>query len=148
MTPAHEQAPRILVVDDDPINRAVVGRGLRRLGVEVIFATNGAEAVALARRELLDAILMDGQMPVMDGLEATRRIRNLPDPFGSQPIIGVTADSRDGMRKQYLDAGMNACLAKPIDWVELHRALAELADIPRSDKKLSRAKGARHHLTT
>src|SRR3954463_1789357 len=92
---------RILVVEDVKLNRDLIGHMLEREGHEVDFAVNGAEAVEHAKRNKLDAILMDVQMPVMDGLEATRRIRALPVDARRVPIIGVTADVLASERERY-----------------------------------------------
>jgi response regulator RpfG family c-di-GMP phosphodiesterase len=83
--------------------------------------------VALAARERFDVIVMDVQMPVMDGLEATRRIRRLSPPAGAVPIVGLSANVLEEERRRYLAAGMDRCLTKPIAWPELFSALAEAA---------------------
>ena len=70
---------------------------------------------------------MDVQMPVMDGIEATRRIRRLPPPHGAVPIFALTANVMASERERYLAAGMNLCLTKPIVWPDLFAALAEVA---------------------
>lgn len=123
------QARRVLVVDDDDFNRATLKSFLGKQGHELVFAINGAQAVALAAREPFDIILMDVQMPVMDGLEATRKIRQLPAPCGSVPIIGLTASFRASDLPNYLQAGMTQCLAKPIDWKRFAAALARHMDL-------------------
>ena len=111
----------ILVVDDNALNREVAARILRASGAIVSMAANGQEAVTAvegmvhdgARR--LDAILMDVQMPVMDGLEATRRLRAMPGRSGGLPIIGLTAGVSSDERSAALAAGMNAVVGKPFD---------------------------------
>lgn len=115
---------RILVVDDDDANREILKSFLGKQGHELVFAINGAQAVEVAAREPLDLILMDVQMPVMDGLQATRRIRQLPRPHSSVPIIGLTASFRASDLPAYLQAGMTECLAKPIDWTRFADALS------------------------
>ena len=72
-------------------------------------------------------VLMDVQMPVMDGIEATRRIRQLPGPQAAVPIFALTASMVASERQRYLAAGMDRCLSKPIVWAELFAALAEVA---------------------
>jgi PAS domain S-box-containing protein len=124
--PASVPPLRILVVEDVEVNRAMLGGILGRHGHAVTFAGNGAEAVGLASRERFDAVLMDVRMPVMDGVEATRRIRRLPPPAGRVPIIGLTANVMAGERERYLAAGMDDCLGKPVDWGRLFAALARL----------------------
>ena len=115
---------RVLVAEDVELNRDLLSDMLGRHGHEVVFATNGEEAVALATKRTFDLVLMDVQMPVMDGVEATRRIRRLPPPAGHVPIVGLTANVLASERERYLAAGMNGCIGKPIVWPELFAALA------------------------
>ncbi|HSV84817.1 MAG TPA: ATP-binding protein [Ramlibacter sp.] len=115
---------RILVAEDVEINREILRTTLARQGHLLRFAVDGVEALALAQQHDFDVILMDVQMPVMDGVEATRRIRRLPAPKGSVPILGLTANVMARERERYLHAGMNDCLPKPIDWDRLAAALA------------------------
>jgi signal transduction histidine kinase/DNA-binding NarL/FixJ family response regulator/HPt (histidine-containing phosphotransfer) domain-containing protein len=118
---------RVLIVEDVELNRIVLGEALARQGHEVIFAENGSQAVAAAARERFDAVVMDVHMPVMDGLEATRRIRALNPPACEVVIVGLTADVMQEERYRYLQAGMDCCLAKPPAWPELFAALAQAA---------------------
>ena len=118
---------RILVAEDVEINRELLRTALERAGHRVAFASDGAEALAAVQREPFDVVLMDVQMPVMDGVEATRRIRRLPPPVGQVPIIGLTANVMARERELYLGAGMDDCLPKPVDWHRLHAALARIA---------------------
>src|SRR3954452_18671985 len=104
---------RVLVADDVEVNRELLGEVLGRHGHAVAFAADGAEAVALVARERFDAVLMDVQMPVMDGVEATRRVRALPPPACRVPVLGLTANVLEGERRRYLSAGMDRCLTKP-----------------------------------
>ena len=90
------------------------------------LAEDGAVALELAQ-EPPDVVLMDIQMPVMDGLEATRRIRLLPQPAGTVPILALTANVMANDRERYLASGMNRCLTKPVIWPELFAALAAVA---------------------
>ncbi|MBM6579394.1 response regulator [Microvirga sp. BT689] len=129
MKAAHVHFPqaspcRILVAEDVAINRDLLKDVLTRQGHRVIFAENGAEALAWVGKETFDLILMDVQMPVMDGIEATRRIRKLDAPARSIPILALTANVMAKEREQYLAAGMTECLMKPIDWVQLAAAIA------------------------
>ena len=105
---------RLLIADDNATNRLVASTLLRRLGAEVEEAEDGLAALTLARREQFDLILMDIQMPHMDGLEATRAIRALPGPRGQAPIIALTANAMSHQRLACLEAGMNGVAAKPI----------------------------------
>jgi CheY-like chemotaxis protein len=128
--PASVTPLRVLVAEDVAVNRELLGEVLGRHGHAVTFAANGAEAVAVVARERFDAVLMDVQMPVMDGMEATRLIRKLPPPAGTVPVIGLTANVLEGERRRYLAAGMDRCLTKPVAWEDLFAALAETAVRP------------------
>ncbi|EGV18349.1 response regulator [Thiocapsa marina] len=111
----------ILLVEDNALNQEVAKRMLQRTGAVVTLAENGIEAVALATTQDFDLVLMDLQMPMMDGFEATRRIRpQRPD----LPIIALSAAVMEIDRNGAREAGMNGHLAKPIDTVELYRTLA------------------------
>ncbi len=104
----------VLVVDDNQVNQTVAAEMLRRSGYEVEIAVNGLEAVEATHRRRFDAVLMDWQMPVMDGLEATRRIRDREGEAARTPIIALTSSSMKGDREDALAAGMDAFLAKPV----------------------------------
>jgi CheY-like chemotaxis protein len=103
---------RILIAEDNPINRMVEADHLAGKGYEIIEAGNGIEAVELAQKQNPDLILMDIQMPGMDGLEAIRLIRALPN-LAAVPIIALTALAMPGDRERCLEAGANEYLAKP-----------------------------------
>ncbi|MEY4982590.1 MAG: hypothetical protein RIR62_856 [Pseudomonadota bacterium] len=105
---------KALVVDDNPINRELSGAILVKNGFAVEGATNGAEALEAVLQQDFDVILLDGNMPVMDGLETARRIRALPTGKGRVPIIGLTGRTEDGDREAGLLAGMNDYLVKPV----------------------------------
>ena len=104
---------RVLIVEDNALNQRLAKELLTQLGAGVALAANGLEAVEAAARERFDAILMDVQMPEMDGLEATRRIRARPDGK-AVPIIAMTAHALAGSREQCLAAGMSDFIGKPI----------------------------------
>lgn len=106
---------RILLADDNFINQKVAGALLTRLGHVVSYAADGQEALQAVQDESFDAVLMDVQMPNMDGLEATRAIRALPDGKGRLPIIAMTAGSSEDDEKQCLAAGMDGHVSKPFD---------------------------------
>lgn len=120
---------RILVADDEPVNLKLIGLVLRRAGYQPFTATNGGEAVELFKRERPNFILMDMQMPEMDGMEATRAIRQIERNFGWQPayVSALTANVMPDDRQRCLDAGMNNYLSKPMNKVDLARMLAEAA---------------------
>lgn len=106
----------ILVVDDVAINRKLIEGQLGRSGCKIYGASNGKEALQLLMEHPVDVVLMDLQMPVMDGLEATRAIRNLEEhTVASVPIIGVTANLNPQRHEQCLEAGMSDVIAKPLD---------------------------------
>ena len=107
---------RVLVVEDNQVNQMVAQALLRKLGLEVDLAGNGQIALQVLRRQRYDLIFMDCQMPVMDGLEATERIRaDSNDEVRSIPIVAMTANAMHGDREACIAAGMNDYLAKPID---------------------------------
>ncbi|MDZ4800737.1 MAG: response regulator [Bryobacteraceae bacterium] len=107
-------AIRVLVAEDHKVNQRVAEFMLSRLGCATHIVENGEQAVEACSRGSYDLILMDCQMPVMDGFEATRRIRALSGAAARTPIIALTANAMDGERERCLDAGMDDYLAKPI----------------------------------
>ena len=114
---------RILLVEDNETNLQVARELLEKVGIDVVSATNGLEAVTLAARERFDGILMDLQMPIMDGLTATREIRKGPTP-SELPILAMTANAMSAARDECLAAGMNDHIAKPIKPAILYEILA------------------------
>ncbi len=113
---------RVLVVEDNEINQQVARELLESVGMAVCLAEDGAQALAILDKESFDAVLMDVQMPVMDGLEAARRIR-ADERFEALPVIAMTAHAMVQDRRASLDAGMNDHVTKPIDPAELFAAL-------------------------
>lgn len=107
-------AGRVLLAEDNPVNQKVAVHILHKLGYSVDTAADGAQAVRAVEREDYDVVLMDNQMPVMDGFQATLEIRALPGAKGQIPIIAVTANAIEGDRARCLQAGMNDYVPKPI----------------------------------
>ena len=114
---------RALVVEDNPVNQKVALRQLALLGVQADVASNGREAVAMTAGVAYDLVLMDCQMPDLNGYEATAAIRRAEGPNQSVPIIAMTADVVTADRQRSLDAGMSDYLSKPIELDELARVL-------------------------
>ena len=120
----------ILLAEDNPINQMIVRTGLQREGHVVDVVSDGAQAVRAAISRHYDLILMDMQMPEMDGVAAARLIRELTSPTVTTPIVALTADAVSEHRTAYLAAGLDGFLAKPIDWAELRRVLATVTAKP------------------
>ncbi len=113
----------VLIVEDNPLNARVAVALVQKLGFETRLATNGQEALAAMAREPFLAVLMDCHMPVMDGFEATRRIRQLAPPLGRVRIVALTAGSTSDELRACLEVGMDEALAKPATLATLARAL-------------------------
>lgn len=117
---------KVLIVEDNPFNLKVLDSLMRNRGYATDFAVNGLFACEKVQKTDYDLILMDVQMPVMDGLTATREIRK-QSPDDKQPyIIAITANAMGGDRKMCIDAGMNDYIAKPVTTASLDQALAKL----------------------
>jgi CheY-like chemotaxis protein len=113
----------ILVVEDDPISRRILAGLLKEEGRDIDTAVNGTEAVEAAKRRPYDAILMDIQMPEMDGFAATRAIRALPTPSGATPVIAMTADADLLQGDEWRDCGMIDFVTKPINRKQVNEKL-------------------------
>jgi two-component system, sensor histidine kinase and response regulator len=118
---------RILVVEDNPVNSLMIVRVLEKHGHSAWTATSGEEAVACFSRQPFDAVLMDVQMPDIDGFEVTRRIRKLEGTERRVLVIATTAHALDGDRERCLASGMDDYLTKPIQFNELFAALKRVA---------------------
>jgi two-component system, cell cycle response regulator DivK len=114
--------PRLLYIEDNEMNRDMLSRRLQRRGFEVLIAADGEEGVSLASAQRPDLILMDMSLPVLDGWEATRRIKAAPDTRRI-PIIGLTAHAMAADRDKCLEAGCDDYNTKP---VELGRLLEKI----------------------
>src|SRR5215469_24648 len=110
--------PKILLVEDNEMNRDMLSRRLQRKGYEVVIATDGQQAVAMAASESPALILMDMSLPVFDGWEATRRIK-AADETKKIPVIALTAHAMAGDREKSLEAGCDDYDTKPIELVRL-----------------------------
>jgi len=124
---------RILLVEDDPVSLFAASRVLEKAGQRVVSATDGAEALDRLRTGSFDLVLMDVQLPVLDGVQATAVIRNDPDMGENSriPIIAMTAYAMSGDREKFLAAGMDDYIAKPVGIAELLAALSRLGVRPR-----------------
>ncbi|MCI0915253.1 MULTISPECIES: ATP-binding protein [Pseudomonas] len=116
------QGERILLVEDNPVNQSVIEAMLRSLGLEVSVAQDGIQAVEKVSQQRFAAILMDCRLPQLDGYEATRRIRLLPNG-GQLPIIALTANALQGDRERCMAAGMDDYLSKPLRRTDLQQVL-------------------------
>ncbi len=140
MEPVPEPGPaggpplRVLLAEDQPVNQRVMLHMLRYLGYEADLAGNGQEVLEALARQPYDVVLMDVQMPGMDGLEATRRIRCQFPAGGGPRILALTAHAMTGDRERFLAAGMDGYLGKPVAMAELAAALAAAAVNPGGDR--------------
>jgi PAS domain S-box-containing protein len=128
-TPGRKKSLHILLAEDNPVNQKVARAMLGKLGHVADTASDGVEALEAVEKKLYDVVLMDCQMPRMDGYEATRKIRDLEKRLGRRPtrIIALTASALLGDRQKCIDAGMDAYLSKPVRPAELRQALENVA---------------------
>ena len=115
---------KVLLAEDSETNRIIIEAYLDQLGVEVHSVSNGAEALVAVERESFEIALLDVNMPVMNGLEAARRIRAMPSRKSKMPIIALTAYSLPDMKERCRDAGMDGFLSKPMDRRDLFQSIA------------------------
>jgi CheY-like chemotaxis protein len=126
LQPTIEQDARslkILVAEDNPLIQKLISRLLRKRGHHLDLVWNGSDAVAAVQRESYDLILMDMQMPDMDGIAATKIIRGLNGPARTLPIVALTGNALTGQREICLAAGMNDYLSKPFEPADLYAAI-------------------------
>ena len=121
----------ILIVEDNEMNRDMLSRRLIRRGYEIVMAVDGEEGIAAAKSKNPDLILMDMSLPVVDGWEATRRLKAEPQTRGI-PVIGLTAHAMAGDREKVIDAGCDDYDTKP---VELPRLLQKIEALLHTDSK-------------
>lgn len=118
------ESVHILLAEDNEVSRVLVVAMLEYMGYTVTAVENGAEALAMVEREEYSLVLMDMQMPEMDGPTATRNIRALSGPRSRVPVIGMSADAVAEHRSEHMSAGLDAYLTKPIVWAKLESAIA------------------------
>lgn len=125
--PPPPEAPlsgRVLVVEDNAVTRTLIGACLEGFGLAHEAAADGEAALAALARESFDLVLMDVLLPGMDGIAVTERIRALPGPASTVPVVALTAGDAEAERGRCLAAGMDGFLAKPFGAAGLHAALA------------------------
>jgi len=134
---------RILLAEDNKINQKFATALLQQAGHSIEIAENGHQAVDAVRQSDFDVVLMDIQMPELDGIQATRQIRRIPEPKGNIPIIAMTANAMTGAKEEYLAAGMNDYISKPVQPEILHVKLAAIeSSVVRRSPDSSAANGA------
>jgi two-component system, sensor histidine kinase RpfC len=123
---ANPRGVRVLIADDNELNQRVVGKVLETAGYDVVFADNGDDALEIMDSGTVNVVLMDVNMPVLNGLEATKNYRVSALDLPHLPIIGLTADATTRMEQKCLEAGMDACVTKPIDSRRLISVIEQL----------------------
>jgi len=124
---------KILIVEDNPQNMRLLEMVLRAKNYTLLKATDGEEALDMALREQPDLIIMDIQLPKVNGLEVTRKLRNTP-AFSHTPIIAITAYAMKGDKERVIESGCDAYLSKPINTRELPEMIGEMLLQRRKDK--------------
>ena len=128
---------RILLVEDNEVNQQIALYLLNRANIEVDICNNGEESLLQVQLRPYDLVLMDIQMPVMDGLEATRQIRSFGAHYTDLPIIAMTAHATQAHRQESFEAGMNEHITKPIEPIELYRVLARYLEVASEEERQS-----------
>lgn len=121
---------RVMLAEDNLVSQTLLCRLLESMGHSVTLAEHGAQALELVATQDFDVALMDMQMPIMDGETATRLIRMLPGDRARLPVVALTADAGDEHRVRYHEAGLDACLAKPVTAEALAQTLKRMAGAP------------------
>nr|WP_272881642.1 response regulator [Fundidesulfovibrio soli] len=124
--PSEKPGNRVLVVEDESMNRLTAVRFLQHLGFESVGVSDGQQALDILTRSRFDVVLMDIQMPEMDGLEATRRLRAGGTINRDVPVVALTAHAMSGDRDRFLAAGMDEYLTKPMEMQALREVLTRL----------------------
>jgi CheY-like chemotaxis protein len=122
-SPNWSKSPRVLVAEDDPVNQTVIARSLERAGCDADIVGDGEQALRALSERHYDLVLMDCQMPVIDGYEATRELRRREGSGHHTPVIAMTAHAMDGAAEDCLQAGMDDYLSKPLRRDRLNEAL-------------------------
>jgi two-component system cell cycle response regulator DivK len=123
--------PKVLLIEDNEMNRDMLSRRLQRRGFEVIFAVDGKQGIDLAATEKPDIILMDMSLPVIDGWEATRRVK-ANDATRGVPVIGLTAHAMSGDRERAIAAGCDDYDTKPVEIERLIGKIEQLLGLAKS----------------
>jgi CheY-like chemotaxis protein len=123
--------PKVLVVEDNEMNRDMLTRRLARKGYETLSAVDGREGIAMAREARPDIILMDMSLPVIDGWEATRRLKAEPETRPI-PVIALTAHAMSGDRQRALEAGCDDYDTKPVEFASLVAKIEALLHTPKT----------------
>jgi CheY-like chemotaxis protein len=127
---------KLLLVEDNEMNRDMLSRRLQRRGYQVIIAVDGEEGLKMARSEAPDLIIMDMSLPILDGWEATRRLKAAPET-NSIPVLALTAHAISGDREKALEVGCDDYDTKPVEFVRL---LEKIQDLLRQDSSYTPAK--------
>ena len=115
----------ILIIEDNKTNQLVAQKIVKKMGLIPLLAENGSLGLEVIKTGKVDYVLMDCQMPVMDGYEATRQIRLMPKPYSILPILAVTANTADSDRRRCVECGMDDFIAKPITYKILEEKINE-----------------------
>jgi two-component system, sensor histidine kinase RpfC len=125
---AKRRGIRVLIAEDNLLNQKVIGKILETAGYDIVFASNGDDALEIMDSGAIDVVLMDVNMPVLNGLEATKHYRASTLDLSHMPIIGLTADATERMEQRCLEAGMDACITKPVDTRRLLSILEQFTE--------------------